>query len=127
MLINLRGVKESGMTFAVPTYFFLAMAYITVGLGLFRWITGTLPVVADPPHMINTVLEPLSMFIILRAFANGTTSLTGVEAISNGITAFKEPRSHNAGRTLVWMAGILGSLLLGVGFLAIQTHALPSE
>jgi amino acid transporter len=127
MLINLRGVKESGTTFAIPTYFFLVITYITVGLGIFRWLAGTLPTVVDPPQMVTTILEPLSLFIILRAFANGTTSLTGVEAISNGITAFKDPRSKNAGQTLMWMAGILGSLLLGVTFLAIQTHALPSE
>ncbi len=127
MTINLRGVKESGMTFAVPTYFFLLMADLTVGVGIIRYLTGTLPVVFDPPRMATTILEPLSLFIILRAFANGTTSLTGVEAISNGITAFKEPRSRNAGQTLVWMSGILGSLLLGVTFLALHTHALPSE
>lgn len=127
MLINLRGVKESGVTFAIPTYFFLGMTYVTVGIGLLRWLTGTLPVVMDPPQMVHTVIEPLSLFIILRAFTNGTTSLTGVEAISNGITAFKDPRSKNAGQTLIWMSTILGSLLLAVSFLAIQTHALPSE
>ena len=127
MVINLRGVKESGVTFAIPTYFFLIMAYATVAFGLFRYITGTLPLVIDPPHLTATILQPLSLFLILRAFANGTTSLTGVEAISNGITAFKAPSSKNAGQTLLWMSGILGSLLLGVTFLAIQTHAMPSE
>lgn len=127
MVVNLRGVKESGMTFAAPTYFFLIMAYITVGVGIFRLLTGTLPPVVDPPRMIATVLEPLSLFIILRAFANGTTSLTGVEAISNGITAFKEPRSNNAGKTLIFMAGILGSLLIGVTIIALRIHAVPSE
>lgn len=127
MLINLRGVKESGMTFAIPTYFFLAMAYVIVGVGVFRWLTGTLPLVTDPPPMPVSVFEPLTLFIILRAFANGTSSLTGVEAISNGITAFKEPRSKNAGHTLIAMSVILGSLLLGVTFLATHIHALPSE
>lgn len=127
MLINLRGVKESGFTFAIPTYFFLGMAYLTVGIGIFRYLTGNLPIVTNPPEMIHTVVQPLSIFIILRAFASGTTSLTGVEAISNGITAFKEPRSANAGRTLVWMAVILGSLLLGITFLSVHIQALPSE
>jgi len=127
MLINLRGVKESGFLFAIPTYFFLGMAYLTVGVGLFRYLTGNLPTVVDPPEMIHTVVEPLSIFIILRAFASGTTSLTGVEAISNGITAFKEPRSKNAGQTLIWMALILGSLLLGITFLAVHAQTLPSE
>ena len=127
MIINLRGVKESGITFAIPTYFFLGMMYLTVFIGLARYFTGTLGLVPNPPSMDLTLTTPLTLFLILRAFANGTTSLTGVEAISNGITAFKEPRSQNAGRTLVWMAGILGTLLLGVTFLAIHMHAIPGD
>jgi len=127
MLINLRGVKESGVTFAIPTYFFLAMMFFTAGYGLFRFFSGSLGVVADPPHFEVDVLKPISLFLILRAFSNGTTSLTGVEAISNGITAFKEPRSHNAGATLVWMSGILATLLLGITFLSVHIQAVPSE
>ena len=127
MLINLRGVKESGITFAIPTYFFLVMMFVTAGIGLFQYATGSLGVVVDPPHLEVNVLQPITLFLILRAFSNGTTSLTGVEAISNGITAFKEPRSHNAGATLVWMAGILGTLLLGITFLAVHIGAIPSE
>ena len=127
MLINLRGVKESGVTFAIPTYFFLAMMFFTAGYGLFRYFSGSLGVVVDPPHFEVDVLKPISLFLILRAFSNGTTSLTGVEAISNGITAFKEPRSHNAGATLMWMSGILGTLLLGITFLSVHIQAVPSE
>ena len=127
MLINLRGVKESGTTFAVPTYFFLILMYITVGIGFYRFFTGSLGVVVNPPVMETGLLQPLSLFLILRAFANGTSSVTGVEAISNGITAFKEPRSRNAGITLLWMAGILGSLLLGITFLATHVQAVPTE
>jgi amino acid transporter len=127
MLINLRGVKESGNTFAVPTYFFLLMIAITIIAGLFRSLTGSLGVVVAPPSAETNLLQPLTLFIILRAFANGTSSLTGVEAISNGITAFKEPSSHNAGVTLLWMAGILGAMLLGITFLANQIHAIPAE
>lgn len=127
MTINLRGVRESGFTFAIPTYFFLIMMYLTVGIGLFRFFTGALGSVPNPPESGLDLVQPLTLFIILRAFANGTTSLTGVEAISNGITAFKEPRSHNAGQTLIWMAGILGSLLIGVTFLFLHVHAIPSE
>ncbi|MBI2758720.1 MAG: APC family permease [Chloroflexi bacterium] len=127
MLINLRGVKESGVTFAIPTYFFLIMIFITTGIGLFRYATGSLGVVVDPPQFELNVLHPITLFLILRAFSNGTTSLTGVEAISNGITAFKEPRSHNAGATLIWMSGILGTLLLGISFLSVQIGAVPSE
>lgn len=127
MLINLRGVKESGFTFAIPTYFFLVLMFITVIIGFIRFFTGTLGHVINPPIIDTEVLAPISTFLILRAFANGTTSLTGVEAISNGITAFKEPRSKNAGTTLVWMSLILGSLLLGITFLSIKIGALPSE
>jgi amino acid transporter len=127
MLINLRGVKESGTTFAVPTYFFLIMIYLTVGVGLFRMATGSLSQVVNPPAMPFDVIQPLTIFIILHAFTNGTTSLTGVEAISNGITAFKEPRSKNAAGTMLWMAGILGSLLIIMTFLANHIGAVPSE
>ena len=89
MTINLRGVKELGMTFAIPTYFFLLMAFtLPWELGCTCWLTGTLPVVTDAPQLVNNVFVPLSWLVILRAFTNGTTSLTGVEAISNGITAF---------------------------------------
>ena len=127
MLINLRGVKESGVTFAVPTYFFLGMMFMTAGIGLFRYLTGSLGMVVEPPHLEVEILQPVTLFLILRAFSNGTTSLTGVEAISNGITAFKEPRSRNAGATLFWMAAILGTLLLGITFLAVHIGAVPSE
>ena len=127
MLINLRGVKESGFTFAIPTYFFLVLMFSTVIIGFIRYFSGTLGVVVAPPVVDTGLLAPISTFLILRAFANGTTSLTGVEAISNGITAFKEPRSKNAGMTLVWMALILGSLLLGITFLSIKVGAMPSE
>ncbi len=127
MLINLRGVKESGITFAVPTYFFLGMMYITVGVGMVRLIMGNLGLVTAPPPLPIEVIQPLTLVLILRAFANGTTSLTGVEAISNGITAFKEPRSKNAAGTMLWMAGILGSLLLAMVVLSLHIGAIPSD
>jgi len=128
MLINLRGVKESGTVFAIPSYYFIVMMYVTVGVGLFRYMTGSLGTVVDPPplEMIHQA-QGVSLFLILRAFASGTSAMTGTEAISNGITAFKEPRSRNAGITLIWMAFILGSLLLGITFLAAHIQAVPSE
>ena len=128
MLINLRGVKESGIAFAVPTYFFVFMMFITVGIGMFRYLTGSLGSVINPPEMetLKTVAA-ITPFLILHAFASGTTALTGVEAISNGITAFNEPRSKNAGITLIWMAIILGSLFLSISFLAKAIGAVPSE
>jgi amino acid transporter len=128
MLINLRGVKESGVTFAIPTYFFLITMSVTVIWGLIRYFTGGLGVVINPPEIESlTALQPITFFLILKAFASGTTAVTGVEAISNGITAFKEPRSKNAGATLVWMAAILGTLLIGITFLSYQISAIPSE
>lgn len=127
-LINLRGVKESGVTFAIPTYFFVITMLITVGVGFFRYMTGTLGTVVNPPeiHVEQTVLV-VTPFLLLHAFANGTTALTGIEAISNGITAFKEPRSRNAGITLIWMSGILATLFIGITFLANKIGATPSE
>lgn len=128
MIINLRGVKESGITFAVPTYYFILMMYATVGVGIFRYLMGNLGVVQDPPPLEALhVGESLSAFLLLRAFASGTAALTGVEAISNGIPAFKEPRSRNAGITLIIMSCILGSLLLGISFLSAHIQAVPSE
>jgi amino acid transporter len=128
MFVNLRGVKESGTAFAVPTYFFVVMMFITVGIGLFRHFSGTLGTVVNPPevHLAET-LAPITAFLLLHAFANGTTALTGVEAISNGITAFKEPRSRNAGITLIWMSVILGTLFLSISFLTSQIGAVFSE
>jgi amino acid transporter len=128
MLVNLRGVKESGAAFAVPTYFFLVMMFLMVGVGFLRYIAGSLGSVIDPPPLdVVQVASTITPFLILHAFSSGTTALTGVEAISNGIPAFKEPRSRNAGITLIWMSAILATLFLGITFLAGQVHAVPSE
>ncbi len=128
MLINLRGVKESGTAFSIPTYFFVIIMTFTVGYGLFRYFSGSLGLVVDPPHFeAKHIITAITPFILLHAFANGTTALTGVEAISNGITAFKEPRSRNAGVTLIWMSVILGSLFLGLSFLTGHVQAVFSE
>ncbi len=128
MVINLRGVRESGMVFAVPTYFFVVMMFLTLILGMVRHFTGTLGVVQDPPPMEMVGLaQPLTLFLLLRAFTSGTTALTGVEAISNGVPAFRVPRSRNAAITLIWMSAILGFLLVGITYLAVQIGAVPSE
>ncbi len=128
MLVNLRGVKESGATFAIPTYFFLIIMAVTVSIGLFRYFTGSLGTVVDPPQLeLLNVATAITPFLLLHAFANGTTALTGVEAISNGITAFNEPRSRNAGITLIWMSLILGSLFLGISYLTGHIGAVFSE
>jgi len=126
MLMNLRGVKESGTAFAFPTYFFVIVSSCTVGLGFWKYFQGTLLPV-EGVEMIKTTLQPLTFFLILRAFSSGCTALTGVEAISNGITAFKEPRSRNASATMIYMGFILGFLFLGITFLSVHIHALPSD
>ena len=127
MLINLRGVKESGVTFAIPTYFFIVMMIITLGFAFVQYFAGTLGTVVNPPNLEVETLAPITLFLILHAFSSGTTALTGVEAISNGITAFREPRSRNAGTTLIWMSIILGVLFLSITFLTDQIDAVPSE
>ena len=129
MVINLRGVKESGLAFAIPSYFFIVIMFITVGTGLFRAFTGTLGGVVDPPEIehFGEAVSGITAFLLLHAFSSGTTALTGVEAISNGTTAFKEPRSRNASITLIVMAFILGFLFIGISFITREIHAVPSE
>jgi amino acid transporter len=127
-VINLRGVRESGTIFAIPTYFFLVMMVLTVGVGFFRYLTATLGSVVNPPSLeMGRDLIAITPFLILHAFSSGTAALTGIEAISNGVTAFREPRSRNAGITLIWMAAILGTLFLSITFLTGPIHAIPSE
>lgn len=128
-LVNLRGVRESGTAFAIPSYFFIVIMFLTIGTGLFRMVTGSLGTVIDPPEIehFGEAISGVTAFLLLHAFSSGTAALTGVEAISNGITAFKEPRSRNAGVTLIWMAFILVFLFLGISFLTREIKAVPSE
>ena len=121
-IVNLRGVKESGVAFAIPTYFFLGVTLLTIGVGLFKHFAGGLGVVEVTPAAVEAV-QGVTLFLILHAFSSGCTALTGVEAISNGITAFKEPKSRNAGITLVWMSVILSVMFLGITFLSNQIGA----
>jgi amino acid transporter len=129
MLVNLRGVREAGAAFAVPSYFFITMMLLMIGTGLVRMLTGSLGTVPNPPEVehFGELIPAVTAFLLLHAFSSGTTALTGVEAISNGITAFKEPRSRNAGITLIWMAFILGFLFIGISFLTREIQAVPSE
>jgi amino acid transporter len=126
-IANLRGLKESGNLFALPTYFFLAMTTLTVIVGLYRYFTGTLGVVANPPAVEAIHLEPITLFLLLRAFSNGTTALTGVEVIANGVKSFREPRTRNAVVTMIWMTTILAVLFLGIVYLLGAIQAVPSE
>jgi amino acid transporter len=128
---NLRGVREAGKAFAFPTYFFVISMAVVFVMGVYREMTGTLTqyplhaagsVAIGSPHGLLTFA---SMFVLMRAFANGGSSLTGLEAISNGVSVFKEPEGQNARKTLVTMSVILGVLVLGVSWFAYKTHALP--
>ena len=125
-VVNLRGVKESSSAFAIPTYFFVGMAFLLLGVGAFRWATGTLGQVTGV-EMVADSIAPLTVFLILRAFSSGCTALTGVEAISNGITAFKEPRSRNAANTMLAMSGILLTMFIGITLLSQAVNAQPAE
>ena len=125
MVINLRGVKESGRIFAVPTYFFVAMMILTLGVGIIQMLTGMLGQVTDV-RTLQHIPETLTLLLVLRAFSSGCTALTGVEAISNGIPAFKEPKTRNAAATLTVMACILGAMFVGTTLLANHTGAMPS-
>jgi hypothetical protein len=100
--------------------------FLTLGVGMYRWATGTLGVVTGV-EAVEGVVAPLTLFLLLRAFSSGCTALTGIEAISNGITAFKEPRTRNAAITLQWMSGILITIFLSMTVLAHQVGAMPSE
>jgi len=121
---NLRGVRESGRVFAVPTYLFIVTFSALVGTGLFRWLTGTLPAAAAASEAVAAT-QTLTWFLVLRAFASGCTALTGVEAISNGVPAFKHPEARNAAITMGWMAAVLGTLFIGVSVLAAALAITP--
>lgn len=123
MVVNLRGVKESGIAFAIPTYFFLVVTSLTIGYGLIRYFTGTLGQVVLETPAITEAFRGWMLFLILHAFSSGCTALTGVEAISNGITVFNDPKSKNAATTLIWMSLILSVMFVGITFLAINSGA----
>ncbi len=124
-VINLRGVRESGRVFAVPTYFFIGTMLLLILAGLVRFFAGVPVGEASGPTIVPAAAQGLTVFLVLRAFASGCTALTGVEAISDGVPVFKRPEADNAGRTLLWMAGILVFMFLGITFLAHQFGATP--
>jgi amino acid transporter len=124
---NLRGVRESGRIFAAPTYFFLLMMAVLLGVSFFRFFTGTLP--ESPSQFPVPPTESISglalVFLVLRAFASGGAAVTGVEAISNGVPAFKPPEWRNAIATLMWMGALLGAMFLGLSILAAHMSIVP--
>ncbi len=124
-LVNLRGVRESGSTFAVPTYAFIVLTFVLLGSGAYRALTGHVPTAASAHLALEHTAKVGGIFTLLlclRAFASGCTALTGVEAISNGVPAFREPKSKNAA-TLTLMGALAISMFSGITALAIATHA----
>ncbi|HWR40690.1 MAG TPA: APC family permease [Patescibacteria group bacterium] len=125
-IINMRGVRESSNIFAAPTYLFIAGIFALIATGFWQVFSGSDPLIPAAA----AARQPLSwgiLFLCLRAFASGCSSMTGVEAISNGVPMFKEPEVHNAATTTYWMSSILGFMLLGISFLMIHYHLLPEE
>ena len=125
-ILNLRGLRESGSIFALPTYFFIVSASLLIIVGLIKaYIFLHQPLIGTFTPAVQAI-EPLSLLIILRSFATGCTAMTGIEAISNGIPVFEKPETRNASITLTWMAVILGLLFLGITLLAM-TYAVQAQ
>lgn len=124
MLVNLRGVKESGNLFMIPTYAFMVSIFVLVGVGIYQQISGNMPTetIANIPAK-----EPLTLFFLLRAFSAGCSALTGVEAISDGVLAFKPPEWKNARLTLIYLGVLLGLMFVGITYLANIYHLVPIE
>ncbi|MBI4299634.1 MAG: APC family permease [Chloroflexi bacterium] len=125
MLGNLRGVRESGTIFSVPTYLFIGSFLFMIALGIFKMATGNLQP-ADLASQQESLTQSLTLFLLLRAFASGCAALTGIEAISDGVPAFQPPEAKNAATTLSWMAAILVTIFLAISFLATRLHVVPS-
>lgn len=125
-IANLRGVKESGRIFAVPTYLFILSMFSLIVVGLYNMFTGQV-VQVPPPEVTHfpTQTVPVTLFLLLGAYARGCTALTGIEAIADGVPAFKQPESRNAALTLVVMATILCTMFLGITLLSDAYHVIP--
>jgi amino acid transporter len=123
---NLRGIRESGRIFAIPTYFFIVMMLALMAAGAWRFLSGTIvPIVPLDPVPLGGAT--LGTFALLRAFSNGCTAMTGVEAVSNGVPAFKPPEAKNAAQTLIAMAVLAITMFVGITMLAHAYSVIPSE
>ncbi len=127
MLGNLRGIRESGRLFAAPTYFFIGSILIMLAVGVWRYVTGTLVPVTPTETLTPAGTGMLSTFMLLTAFSNGCTAMTGVEAVSNGVPAFRPPESRNAASTLVTMAVLAITMFMGITILAHAYQILPND
>lgn len=126
LLVNLRGVRESGRVFAIPTYGFIGILFALLAVGFTRMAMGNL----EPPPAVTAAesgLETVSVLLLLRAFSSGCTALTGVEVISNGVSAFRAPEPKNAALTMVGMAAILGTMFMGLSTMAYHLGIVPKE
>jgi amino acid transporter len=126
MLGNLRGIRESGRIFAAPTYFFVVTILLLIAVGAWRVLTGTVSAV-EPAAPMESVGAPLTLFLLLTAFSNGCTAMTGVEAVSNGVPAFKPPEAKNAAATMLMMVILSITMFLGITLLSHAFHVIPSE
>src|SRR5579871_33460 len=124
-VVNLRGVRESGLAFALPTYLFIVSLLAMIGIGIGRCAIGTCTI-AHTANALPPGTAALSLFLVLKAFASGASALTGVEAIANGVNAFKHPQAKNAARTLGVLGVVAITMFLGVSYLAVHLHARPS-
>lgn len=126
MLINLRGVRESGTIFAIPTYVFVGSMLVLIGVGALRAVLGSPPQVSGVTPLVLPA-ESFGVLLLMRAFADGCTAITGVEAVSNGVPAFRRPEAPNARLTLTVMAALVGVMFLGTSWLAGVAGAIPAE
>jgi amino acid transporter len=124
VFINLRGVREAGAAFALPTYLFVGSIALLLVVGTVHLLIAGRP---PPLHPIPRAMEGVSLFLVLRAFAGGCTAMTGVEAIANGVPAFRKPESRNAARTLTILAAMLGTMFIGIAGLGLVVGAVPSD
>ncbi|WP_371377696.1 APC family permease [Sporomusa aerivorans] len=125
-IVNLRGVRESSNVFVWPTYFFIFGIVCMIGAGVYKALTEAAPIIPAE----SVVMQQADWFItliVMRAFANGCSSMTGIEAISNGVPMFQEPSVNNAIRTTYVMSALLGSMIFGISFLFLHYHLLPQE
>jgi amino acid transporter len=125
LVVNLRGVRESGRFFAVPTYLFIGSIGLMLATAIAQIVLGR--AARLEPMQAAAVVEPVTLFLLLRAFSSGCTALTGVEVISNGVSAFKKPEPKHAANTMIGMALILGTMFIGISTLAYYFGVLPKE